>query len=69
MQKFNKRELFRLGSKQFEEGSFWNYVPFFKVIAQFLDKVLNPYDNPLRSAASNGHYPNGASLHSILHFG
>lgn len=62
-------ELFRKGTKIRDNGGWCKFIPFCKKIAGFLDAIGNPYDNDKISEISFGHYPNGASLQQILHFG
>ena len=35
---------------------------------KFIDSILYSFENPMIEKAMTGHFPNGASLQSLLHF-
>ena len=64
----SKGEVFRKGTVK-DNGGWCRFIPFCKTITGFLDQVLNPLEDPSVSLASSGHYPNGASIQQLMHFG
>jgi hypothetical protein len=63
-------ELFRKGTKINDNGGWCTrFVPFCGKIFGFLDAIANPHDNQEIGDISFGHYPNGASIQQLLHFG
>jgi hypothetical protein len=57
---FKTPELFQRGKKY--DRNFCRFVPLCGTITNFLDNVLNPFDDPKISVSASAHFPNGASL-------
>ena len=67
-EKFSIGEVFRKGTVK-DHGGFCRFIPFCTQIAGFLDSVLNPMEDPGVSLVSSAHFPNGASIQQLVHFG
>ena len=67
-EKWSIGEVFKKGTVK-DHGGFCRFIPLCPQIVGFLDSVLNAMENPEVALASSAHFPNGASIQQLVHFG
>lgn len=66
--KWSIGEVFKKGTVK-DHGGLCRFIPFCSTIAGFLDSVLNPAEDPGITLVSSAHFPNGASIQQLVHYG
>lgn len=66
---FGKHELFPRGEKIKKDGYLCKLIPGCQMSVAFMDSIFYSFENADREKAYLSHFPNGASLTQLLHFG